>query len=60
MPEPPLPRIALKRVYDAPSPDDGVRVLVERLWPRGLTREAARIDHWFKNLAPTAALRKAS
>ena len=50
--------IALKRAYDPPSPSDGVRVLVERLWPRGLTREQARIDEWLKDVAPSTELRK--
>ena len=50
--------ITLKRVYLAPSPDDGTRVLVERLWPRGLTKEKAAIDHWVKDVAPTPELRK--
>lgn len=58
MPKPPLPRIHLKRVYDAPSPDDGLRLLVERLWPRGLTRDKAGIDCWFKVLAPSTELRR--
>ncbi len=49
--------IRVKRVYDAPSRSDGVRVLVDRLWPRGLSKAAARIDVWMKNLAPSAALR---
>src|SRR5690606_22929970 len=43
-------RIRLKRVYDAPADDDGTRVLVERLWPRGVTRDAAAVDHWVKEL----------
>lgn len=47
-----------KRVYDAASPGDGVRVLVDRLWPRGLRRETARIDRWLKDVAPSDALRK--
>lgn len=50
--------IKLKRVYEKPSPSDGKRVLVERLWPRGLTKEKARIDEWLKDLAPSAELRK--
>jgi len=50
--------IHLKRVYELPSPDDGARLLVERLWPRGLVREVARIDHWFKDLAPSTNLRR--
>lgn len=58
MPNPPLPRIRLKRAYEAPAPDDGMRLLVERLWPRGLSRDAAAIDHWFKDLAPSTELRR--
>lgn len=48
----------LKRVYDAPANDDGVRVLVDRVWPRGLSKEKARIDHWLKEVAPSTALRQ--
>lgn len=48
----------LKRVYDPPSPEDGFRVLVDRLWPRGLTKEAAALDLWAKELAPSDALRR--
>ena len=58
MTDPRLPPIHLKRVYEAPSADDGLRILVERLWPRGLTRDAAHIDHWLKNLAPGTELRR--
>ncbi len=47
-----------KRVYDAPAPDDGARILVDRLWPRGLTKEAAALDEWEKALAPSDELRK--
>lgn len=50
--------VALKRAYDKPSLSDGQRVLVDRLWPRGLKKEEARIDHWLKNLAPSDTLRK--
>ena len=50
--------IHLKRVYDAPSEGDGTRVLVERLWPRGLTRERAAVDLWLKDVAPSPELRK--
>jgi len=53
----PPPRIVLKRVYEAPSKDDGLRVLVERLWPRGVSKSAAAIDHWTKDVAPTPQLR---
>ena len=50
--------IATKRVYDPPSPDDGFRVLVDRLWPRGVTKQAAALDLWAKDLAPSPDLRK--
>ena len=50
--------IKLKRVYEEPSPKDGLRVLVERLWPRGLTKERAAIDLWLKDVAPSPELRK--
>jgi len=48
----------LKRAYEKPSRSDGLRVLVERLWPRGLTKEAARISLWTKELAPSTELRR--
>jgi len=51
-------KINLKRAYEPVSPGDGVRILVERLWPRGVTKEAASFDHWFKELAPSPELRK--
>jgi uncharacterized protein YeaO (DUF488 family) len=54
----PMPKIRLKRAYDEASPDDGVRVLVERLWPRGLTKERAAIDIWMKDVAPSQELRR--
>lgn len=50
--------ILLKRVYEKPSSADGARVLVDRLWPRGLTKEQANIDHWLRDLAPSDRLRK--
>ncbi len=50
--------IALKRAYEKPSPADGKRVLVERLWPRGIKKNAARIDVWLKDLAPSTELRQ--
>jgi uncharacterized protein YeaO (DUF488 family) len=50
--------IRIKRVYASPDGSDGVRILVDRLWPRGVTREATRIDEWRKDLAPTTVLRK--
>jgi uncharacterized protein YeaO (DUF488 family) len=50
--------IHLKRVYEKPSKKDGIRVLVERLWPRGLTKERADVDLWLKDVAPSPELRK--
>jgi uncharacterized protein YeaO (DUF488 family) len=50
--------IRLKRVYDPPSKTDGVRVLIDRLWPRGLSKERAAVDLWLKDLAPSTQLRK--
>ena len=50
--------IRLKRVYEPAAPDDGIRILVERLWPRGLTKEEAAIDHWAKEVAPSPELRR--
>ncbi len=50
--------VALKRAYDEPAASDGTRVLVERLWPRGLSKERARIDFWLKDVAPSTELRK--
>ena len=49
--------IALKRIYESYSPDDGLRILVDRLWPRGLAKEKAHIDLWLKNAAPSTELR---
>lgn len=49
--------IAIKRVYEAASPEDGMRVLVDRLWPRGLKKADSAIDHWLKDLAPSTELR---
>jgi uncharacterized protein YeaO (DUF488 family) len=50
--------IKIKRVYDAPAPDDGTRILVDRLWPRGLSKEKAKVDMWLKEIAPSDRLRK--
>jgi uncharacterized protein YeaO (DUF488 family) len=50
--------IRTKRVYDPPAKDDGVRVLVDRLWPRGLRKENAAVTLWLKEIAPSAELRK--
>lgn len=50
--------IKIKRVYDIAAPQDGYRVLVDRIWPRGISKEAAHLDEWNKNLAPSHELRK--
>lgn len=50
--------VKLKRVYEEPSDSDGTRILVDRLWPRGLTKEKAKVDVWLKDIAPTTELRK--
>jgi uncharacterized protein YeaO (DUF488 family) len=50
--------IRMKRAYDETAAEDGTRVLVERLWPRGLSKERAKIDVWLKDVAPSAELRK--
>jgi len=51
-------KVRLKRVYAPAEPGDGFRVLVDRLWPRGLAKESARIDLWLKDIAPSTELRK--
>src|SRR5438874_6674748 len=50
--------LRLKRVYEPPMPEDGERILVERLWPRGLRKEEARLSAWLKDLAPSTELRQ--
>ena len=50
--------IKLKRAYEPHSASDGTRVLIDRLWPRGVTKKAAAIDHWFRDLAPSTELRQ--
>ena len=49
--------IRVRRVYDSPSPSDGARVLVDRVWPRGMRKDAARLDEWAKDVAPSTELR---
>jgi uncharacterized protein YeaO (DUF488 family) len=51
-------QIWIKRAYEESGEQDGTRVLVDRIWPRGLKKEAIRIDHWLKDIAPSTALRK--
>ncbi len=50
--------VHLKRAYEAPSPDDGTRILVDRLWPRGISRDRAALDRWLKDIAPSNELRQ--
>jgi uncharacterized protein YeaO (DUF488 family) len=50
--------VRVRRVYEQPSPDDGERMLVDRLWPRGLSKKAARLDEWVKDVAPSDGLRR--
>lgn len=51
------PEIEVRRVYDPPRPDDGYRVLVDRIWPRGLKKSAAALDEWCRDVAPSTELR---
>ncbi len=53
-----MPEIRIKRVYEPPEESDGVRILVDRVWPRGISKENARIDVWLKEIAPSAELCK--
>ena len=48
----------IKRIYEEPSPEDGYRVLVDRLWPRGISKEAAHLDEWCKDVAPSTEARR--
>ena len=50
-------RVEVRRIYDAPAPDDGTRVLVDRLWPRGVSKARAQLDDWCKDIAPSTELR---
>jgi uncharacterized protein YeaO (DUF488 family) len=54
----PAYNVNVKRIYDPPAPSDGFRVLVDRLWPRGLSKDAAAFDEWMKDIAPSAELRR--
>jgi len=57
MPRSTAAHVRIGRVYDPPSADDGARVLVDRIWPRGLRKDAARLDEWAKDVAPSTELR---
>lgn len=54
----PASHLKLKRAYEPVSPDDGLRILVDRLWPRGISKEGAALDDWVKDIAPSTELRK--
>jgi len=58
MPERRHPDVRVKRIYDAPAPEDGRRVLVDRVWPRGVSKEHAELALWCKDVAPSTELRK--
>ena len=54
----PISKVRIKRIYEEPARDDGIRVLVDRLWPRGLSKDRAALDNWLRDLAPSDELRK--
>ena len=54
----PAANVGLKRAYEPPAPDDGARILIDRLWPRGVSKEHAALDQWMKEIAPSTELRK--
>lgn len=54
----PADHVRLKRVYEPPSPEDGVRVLIDRLWPRGVRKADAAVERWMKDVAPSTELRR--
>ena len=54
----PVDNVKLKRAYEPPAADDGMRILVDRLWPRGISKERAAIDQWLKEISPSTELRK--
>jgi uncharacterized protein YeaO (DUF488 family) len=53
-----MPVIQVKRIYEEPSASDGMRILVDRIWPRGISKERARLDLWAKDVAPSTELRQ--
>ena len=54
----PMPKIQVRRIYEEPAPSDGMRILVDRIWPRGISKERAALDLWAKDIAPSTALRQ--
>ncbi len=54
----PASHLRLKRAYEPASPDDGMRILIDRLWPRGVSKAKARLDEWMKDIAPSTGLRQ--
>jgi uncharacterized protein YeaO (DUF488 family) len=54
----PAENVRLKRAYEHPDPEDGTRILIDRLWPRGISKQAAALDLWMKDIAPSSELRK--
>ncbi|MEQ8200621.1 MAG: DUF488 domain-containing protein [Syntrophomonadaceae bacterium] len=54
-----MSELMIKRIYEPAEPGDGFRILVDRLWPRGISKEKARLDHWARDIAPSDAVRKA-
>lgn len=50
--------IKIKRIYEKPEPEDGYRILIDRIWPRGVSKENAKLDNWIKEIAPSTELRK--
>jgi uncharacterized protein YeaO (DUF488 family) len=54
----PPANVKLKRAYESPAPEDGTRILIDRLWPRGVSKKKAALDQWMKQIAPSAELRK--
>jgi uncharacterized protein YeaO (DUF488 family) len=58
LPAAPASMLKVKRIYELAAPSDGYRVLVDRLWPRGINKNTARVDLWLKEIAPSSALRK--
>ncbi|WP_070121017.1 DUF488 domain-containing protein [Bacillus marinisedimentorum] len=53
-----MPGIQIKRIYEQPDPKDGIRILVDRVWPRGVSKEKAALDRWMKDISPSPELRK--